>query len=192
MNGPSTPLLAATLRPGPQDIDRLALKALASRKAPGFSLAITFRGGPYYAQGYGVSDVVSGTPATAASRHAIGSISKQFAAVSVLQLMEGGKLRLDDALAQYYPAFPNARLITLRMLLHQISGLHNYPDTREHPWPRRGTIPAASLLPFFASDQPDSRPACASATPTRTTSRSPRWSKRSRRGPIAITCETIC
>lgn len=54
---------------------------------------------------------------------AIGSITKMFVAVVVLQLAQEGKLSLDDPLAQYVPDFPRAQAITLRLLLQHKSGI---------------------------------------------------------------------
>ncbi len=58
----------------------------------------------------------------------------------MLLLAEHGKLSLDDKLSKYLPEMPNADKITLRLLLNQDSGLHNYPNTREHDWPIKGAI----------------------------------------------------
>lgn len=107
---------------------------------------------------YGLADTEKHIPISAETRYAIGSISKQFAAVAVLQLSDQGKLSLDDALAKYLPTIPNADRITLRMLLNQTSGLHNYPNTSEHDWPNHGSIPTARLIAIMAQDKPDFPP----------------------------------
>jgi D-alanyl-D-alanine carboxypeptidase len=61
-------------------------------------------------------------------RFRVGSIVKPFVAATVLQLVERGRLKLDDALTDVLPAevtdrFPNASKITVRMLLDHRSGL---------------------------------------------------------------------
>lgn len=58
----------------------------------------------------------------------IGSISKQFTAVAILQLKERGKLSLDDPLSKYLPQLHHAAAVTIRELLNQTSGI---PDTFE-------------------------------------------------------------
>jgi D-alanyl-D-alanine carboxypeptidase len=55
----------------------------------------------------------------------IASISKTFTAMAVLKLWQDGKLNIDDAFSQYFPAF-NYPGITIRMLLNHRSGLPNY------------------------------------------------------------------
>jgi D-alanyl-D-alanine carboxypeptidase len=138
--------------------DAIGARALAKQGAPGFAFAVVHRGRTVYARGFGLANVARNEPVTAGTRFAIGSISKQFTAAAVLQLRGAGKLRLDDPLARYLPSLPNANAITLRMLLNQTSGLHNYPLTTEHPWPLTGAIAPERIFAFLATDRPDFEP----------------------------------
>jgi D-alanyl-D-alanine carboxypeptidase len=56
----------------------------------------------------------------------IGSVSKQFLAVSILLLAEDGKLRLDDPVGRYLPSLTRANDITIRELLSHTSGYEDY------------------------------------------------------------------
>jgi D-alanyl-D-alanine carboxypeptidase len=56
----------------------------------------------------------------------IASITKTFVAAAVMQLVDEGRLSLDDRLARWLPDFPRARQITLRHLLGHTSGIDNY------------------------------------------------------------------
>jgi D-alanyl-D-alanine carboxypeptidase len=56
----------------------------------------------------------------------IGSVTKTFTATVVLQLVERGRIRLDDRLARYVKGVPAGRRITIRQLLNHTSGI---PDT---------------------------------------------------------------
>ncbi|NCT75079.1 MAG: serine hydrolase [Chitinophagaceae bacterium] len=78
-----------------------------------------------YSQSFGYADFPAKRPNAADSRFSIGSVSKIFTSIAVLQLKEKGKLRLDDPLVKYLPAFryPN---ITVRHLLSHTSGLPDY------------------------------------------------------------------
>ena len=58
----------------------------------------------------------------------IGSVTKTFAAVVVMQLVEEGKLSLDDTVDTWFPEQPNGDKITVRMLLSHTSGLANYHE----------------------------------------------------------------
>lgn len=59
----------------------------------------------------------------------IASVTKTFTAVVVMQLIEEGKLSLDDTVVTWFPEQPNGDKITVRMLLSHTSGLANYTTT---------------------------------------------------------------
>jgi D-alanyl-D-alanine carboxypeptidase len=59
----------------------------------------------------------------------ISSVTKTFTAVVVMQLIEEGKLSLDDTVVTWFPEQPNGDKITVRMLLSHTSGLANYTTT---------------------------------------------------------------
>jgi len=54
------------------------------------------------------------------------SVGKAFTAVAVLQLVEEGKLKLDDKLARWFPDHPNAKVITIDHLLAHTSGIYSF------------------------------------------------------------------
>jgi D-alanyl-D-alanine carboxypeptidase len=92
------------------------------------SVAIVENGALVYARAAGDSDVTKNTAATAATRFRAGSVTKMFTAVAVLQLVESGRIKIDDPLATYLPAAPHAKEVTLRQLLTHSSGIPNYLD----------------------------------------------------------------
>ena len=55
----------------------------------------------------------------------IASVSKSFAAISALQLIEQGKLALDQPVSDFFPDMPNAHLMTIHHLLTHTSGLYS-------------------------------------------------------------------
>lgn len=61
-------------------------------------------------------------------RFRIGSITKTFTAVLVLQLVEEGFVDLDDSIEKWFPDVPGASQITVRSLLNHTSGLYNYTE----------------------------------------------------------------
>jgi CubicO group peptidase (beta-lactamase class C family) len=139
-------------------IYRIGRTAYEQSRAPGFSLAVLYKGQVVFANGYGYADLTGRTPVMAGTRFSIGSITKQFTAVSILLLAERGRLSLEDKLARFLPEMPNADRITLRMLLNQTSGLHNYPLTSEHNWPLEGQIDPQKLFAILKTDKPDFAP----------------------------------
>jgi D-alanyl-D-alanine carboxypeptidase len=138
--------------------EEIAARAVAKNATPGFAFVVVHRRHPVYARGFGLADVARNEPVTADTPFAIGSLSKQFTAGAVLQLRDAGKLHLEDPLARYVPSLPNAEVITLRMLLNQTSGLHNFANPTEHVWPISGSIPPRRLFTILATDHPDFAP----------------------------------
>lgn len=77
----------------------------------------------------GLADIESGQPIGADDRFRIGSLTKPFVAVVVLQLAEEGALSLDDTVEHWLPGLvPNGQQITVRDLLGHRSGLFEYGD----------------------------------------------------------------
>ena len=73
-----------------------------------------------------MSDLQHDVPITPSSIFHVASISKQFAAFSILLLERDGKLALDDDIRQYVPAVPDfGHPITIRQLIHHTSGLRD-------------------------------------------------------------------
>ncbi|MFN0009901.1 MAG: serine hydrolase domain-containing protein [Planctomycetota bacterium] len=108
-------------------IDALAREAIEKEGVPGLSIAVGRDGELLFARGWGYADAKQGTPASADTIYAIGSLTRQFTAVSILQLAEAGKLTLDDPLSKWLPDFPaQGHAITLRQLLSNTSGLPGY------------------------------------------------------------------
>jgi D-alanyl-D-alanine carboxypeptidase len=56
----------------------------------------------------------------------LGSITKQFAAATLLRLVDEGRASLDDPLSKYLPGYPNGQAITLVQLLNHSSGVKSY------------------------------------------------------------------
>ena len=77
--------------------------ALQEMKVPGMSIAIVHRDGPQWVSGLGLADVMNGRAATAETLFRIGSTSKAFASLAILQLVEQGKLSLDDPVHKLVP-----------------------------------------------------------------------------------------
>jgi D-alanyl-D-alanine carboxypeptidase len=138
--------------------DTIGQQIFEQNRAPGFAFLVSVGGSVVFARGYGVADIPADEPITPETRFAIGSLTKQFTAAAVLLLQEESKLSLEDRLESYVPGLPNGSYITLRMLLNQTSGLHNFPNTREHNWPREGIIRPDQLIGLLKTDKPDFAP----------------------------------
>jgi CubicO group peptidase (beta-lactamase class C family) len=76
---------------------------------------------------YGLASIELNVPATPRTRYLIASLTKTLTAAAIVRLRDQGRLRLEDTLARYLPAFPYASRITLTHLLGHASGVAN-PD----------------------------------------------------------------
>jgi CubicO group peptidase (beta-lactamase class C family) len=108
-------------------IDAYIRRQMKDARIPGLALGIVHDGDPVHLRGYGRADE-SGREFTPQTPLFIGSCSKSFAALAVMQLAEAGKVDLDAPVRRYIPWFRVAdpvasALITVRHLLNQTSGL---------------------------------------------------------------------
>src|SRR6202795_2030654 len=81
---------------------------IASGKIPGAILLIQQHGYPVYFENFGVRDVATKLPMNADTIFRLYSMSKPITSVAAMMLVEDGKLRLDDAVSKYIPAFADA------------------------------------------------------------------------------------
>ncbi|WP_302652163.1 serine hydrolase [uncultured Clostridium sp.] len=84
-----------------------------------------------FAKAYGNADYDDNIVNKVNTRFAIASNTKQFTAVAIMQLMEDGKINLDDTIDKYFPKFKYANQITVRELLQMRSGLVDYLNAVE-------------------------------------------------------------
>jgi len=94
---------------------------------PGCALGIEHPGAAPFFRAYGSADLEHGVPIGRDSVFEAGSVSKQFAAASVLILIERGKLAFDDDVRKYIPELPDyGAAITIAQLLGHTSGLRDW------------------------------------------------------------------
>jgi len=72
-------------------------------KIPGLSVAVVKEGETIYCEGFGARDPKRNLPATPDTLYGIGSITKSFVAIAIMQLVEEGKLSVDDPVGMYIP-----------------------------------------------------------------------------------------
>lgn len=125
--GIGMPVRAAALDPATAAaIDATAADWLGKTGAPSASIAVVKDGTVAYVKAYGLARRDPRQPATAETRYAIDSVSKEFTAAAVLILAQKGKLSLDDPAGKYLPDLGPAASVTLRQLLTHTSGLRDY------------------------------------------------------------------
>jgi CubicO group peptidase (beta-lactamase class C family) len=109
-----------------------------SKDTPGCAVGVSRNGQTLLTRGYGMANLETGTPITAATIFESGSVAKQFTATAVILLAMDGKLTLDDPVRKYFPEMPEYdRPITIRHLLTHTSGLREWSNlVAAAGWPR--------------------------------------------------------
>jgi CubicO group peptidase (beta-lactamase class C family) len=80
----------------------------------------------------GYSDIENNIPAERNTVYRIASVSKMITAVAILQLVDQGRLKLDDDVRKYVPYYPKKKWrFTVRQLLTHTAGIRNYKSTGE-------------------------------------------------------------
>lgn len=110
------------------EIERLVKSARAAMRIPGISVAVVERDKLIFTTSEGFADLENQTPAAAHTLWRIASVSKPIAATAAMQLVEQGKLKLDEPIWTYVPWYPRkgANVITVRHVLTHTSGIRHY------------------------------------------------------------------
>ena len=126
------------LREAIERVDALATADLVEENLGGITIGIVSGGHLFWTKSYGYADTEKKIPATKDNVFAIGSITKQFTALMLLQLVEQGKVRLSDPVEKYLPEvkklqnqFADAPPITLIQLATHTSGLDREPNDEQ-------------------------------------------------------------
>lgn len=108
-----------------QRIDSLLTYLNTNNKFMG-SLSLREGNKVVFSKAYGFADVENKIEAKNTTKYKIGSITKTFTAVMIMQLIEEKKLRLESKLTKFYPKVQNADKISISDLLHHRSGILDY------------------------------------------------------------------
>lgn len=111
-----------------EKLDAILRSSVASIPLAGLTVGVERAGKTLFIRAYGHSDVAAGVAAKEDTVYRIGSITKEFTAAATMQLVERGKIGLDDPVADYLQRWPGAwgAKIRVRHLLNHTSGLPDY------------------------------------------------------------------
>ena len=132
----------------PQDIDRVIEGRMQESGLVGLGAAIIIDKQLAWSRGYGFADKQAAVPFTPDTVMNIGSISKTFTGVALMQAVQDGKLSLDEDINTYLPfrvanpAFPDAA-ITLRQLATHTSGITDRWEVYQNTYHWGGDAPQA-------------------------------------------------
>jgi len=115
------------------DLDQKLSQIAARKNLPGFAVAVVSQNEVLFQKGYGLSDIERKVPYGPQSLQNVASVSKTLIGISLMQLVEQGKIKLDDDINTYLPFkvinpyFPEDR-ITIRHLATHTSTLKDTND----------------------------------------------------------------
>lgn len=101
------------------------------------SVLIAHEGSIVFERSYGLADRVKKIPNTSTTQYRIGSISKPFTSLIILQLVDRKLIGLNDPIAKYFPSLPKADSITAAHLLQHTSGIKSITSTKQYQTDRQ-------------------------------------------------------
>ncbi len=148
--------------PSSQQIDAYVQQGMQQLNIPGAAIALFQNGKVTHVKGFGTTGS-SGAAVTAQTPFQIGSVSKSFAALVVLQLADEGRLSIDDPVSKYLPYFQTndktaSDQISVRHLLNHRSGLSTLEGNRHQDTTYRGVDAMERVIRDFKNVQLFAKP----------------------------------
>ncbi|GAB4019250.1 hypothetical protein GCM10028808_56330 [Spirosoma migulaei] len=121
---------------------------------PGCAALVAHKGKIIYQKAFGKADLELNVPMRPDMVFTIASITKQFTAIAVLQLLEQGKLSLQDPVTRFLPNYPTSgKTITVEHLLTHTSGIKNLIEISQFWEQSRNKLTPLAMIDLF-KDQP--------------------------------------
>lgn len=135
------------------------LEAAAQKGAFSGSVLLAQQGEKLLSSGYGSSNFEQGIQNTRETKFRIGSITKSFTAAAILQMVDQGRIGLEDTIDRYVPRQTGGNRITIHQLLSHTSGIPNYTDNplMNTVKPTFSAKPRSSTRPMPMQQGPSSR-----------------------------------
>ncbi|MFH8789193.1 serine hydrolase domain-containing protein [Streptomyces roseoverticillatus] len=109
-------------------LDTAIRQVMREASVPGVIVGLSAPGKGNYVRAFGLADKANRTPMSPGLHMRIGSETKTFTVTALLELVDDGKVKLDDPVGRYIKGVPNGHRITLRDLADMRSGLFNYSE----------------------------------------------------------------
>lgn len=136
-----------------KEFDKM-LEAQYSSAEPGVTALVAIGGQIVYHKAFGMANLELDVKMEPGMVFQLGSITKQFTAVSILMLMERGKINLDDDITKFIKDYPtHGHHISIHHLLTHTSGLAN--STTLNPWDahvRKKELEPEALINYFKNE----------------------------------------
>ena len=113
------------------------------------SVLVAHKGRVVLSKGYGMANYELDVPNAPETKFRLGSVTKQFTAMVILQLEERGKLKVTDTVKAFFPDYPSGEKITLHHLLTHTSGIPNLTDFPDYTKTQMLYTPALKSVEKF-------------------------------------------
>ena len=139
-------------------IDKLLVSKYKSNQ-PGATALVAKGGKVIYRKAFGNANLELNVNMKPENVFEIGSMTKQFTAVSILMLLEQGKLNLDDEITKFIPDYPTqGKTIKVHHLLNHTSGIKSYTSMQSFMKLARNDMSPSELIDVFKNEPMDFDP----------------------------------
>lgn len=139
------------------EIDRIINEAYPEN-SPGATILIAKGDKIIYKKAFGMADMELNVNMKVDNVMQLASITKQFTSVSILMLMEEGKISLNDPLSKFISDYPRGNEITIHHLLNHTSGIKNYTNLSEFRMKTRMDMSPEEIISYFKNVALDFNP----------------------------------
>ncbi len=134
-------------------IDAIIENAINETQLVGASVGVMRHNEVIFARGYGYADLDNKVEATEHTVYQVGSITKQFTALSIMILVEQGKVNLNDIMLDYLPNYPQRdHKVTIDQLLNHTSGIKSYTDIEKFWEISERDLSREEIVDLFSSE----------------------------------------
>jgi CubicO group peptidase (beta-lactamase class C family) len=120
---------------------------------PGATVLVVRDGKPLLRKAYGMADLEQAVPMRPEHVLEIGSITKQFTAIAILQLVEQGRIGLGDEITKFLPGYPtHGKKITIEHLLTHTSGIQDVTEMPSFPSTMRTDVTPQEIIDRFKNE----------------------------------------
>lgn len=139
-------------------IDSIILSEFKDKNGPGGVFMVTQKGKNIYKKAFGKANLELNAEMTPENVFQIGSMTKQFTAIAILQLEEQGKLNVNDPISKYVKDYPNGDKITIHHLLTHTSGIKDFTKMKTISTIAQKEMKPEMMVDFFKNEPVDFAP----------------------------------
>lgn len=139
-------------------IDSIIQKEFKDKNGPGGVFMVAKNGKSIYKKAFGKANIELDVNLTTDFVFQIGSMTKQFTAISILMLEEQGKLCTNDTITKYISDYPNGNKITIHHLLTHTSGIKDFTRMKSLREIAQKEMTPKMMVDFFKNETVDFAP----------------------------------